>query len=483
MAKYTLTVRRLGLTSVIIPLATLSNIILLPILTRTLDIADYGAWALILITIGLLPVLATLGLQAAMIRFLAAATDRRDIQEAFYSMGFIVLLTSLIFSGVLFLFVPQIAASLFQNNATIALLLVPNILIACLTFYVIQYFVTFQQIKRYSVLSFFNAYLNTALVAYFVLSGHGLEGAVIALLIQQLVVFAVMMYLIVAQIGFAIPNFKHARQQLAFGLPLIPSSLSSWVVNSSDRYLIALFLGAAAVGYYSPGYVAGTTISMVSAPLVTLLPPVLSKHYDENNIADVRTILTYSLKYYVGIALPSVFALSVLSKSLLLVLTTQQIAANGYLVTPFVAAGTALLGAYSIFGMIIMLKKKTALVGTIWILSAVLNFGLNLALIPYLGLVGAALTTFLAFLLAFVLITLYSLRYFKFDMNGGFIVKSVCGSSIMALFLLVWNPSGLLSILLSISLAAVIYLTILFALRGFTMQEFKLIYGIYRGSY
>ena len=112
-----------------------------------------------------------------------------------------------------------------------------------------------------------------------------------------------------------------------------------------------------------------------------------------------------------------------------------------------------------------------------------LNFGLNLVLIPYLGLVGAALTTFLAFLLAFVLTTLYSLRYFKFDVNGGFIVKSVCGSSIMALFLLLWNPSGLLSILVSIALAAVIYLSILLALRGFTIQEIKLIYGIYKGSY
>jgi O-antigen/teichoic acid export membrane protein len=483
MAKYTLIARRIGLAAIVTPLVTLSNLILLPILTKNLAIAEYGAWALILVTIGLLPLLATLGLPPAMTRFLAAATDKCDIREAFYSMGFIVLAVSLIVSALFLLFAPQIAASLFGNNLTIALLLVPNIFIACLTVYVTQYFVTFQQIKRYSVLSLFNAYLNTALIAYFVLLGHGLQGAVIALLIQQLVVFVVMMYLIVAQIGFAIPKFGHVRQHLAFGLPLVPGNLSAWVVNSSDRYLIALFLGAAAVGYYSPGYTLGTTLSMVSAPLVLLLPPVLTKHFDENNIADVRTILTYSLKYYTGMALPCVFALSVLSKPLLLVLTTQQIAANGYFVTPFVAAGTVLLGAYSVLVQIVALKKKTAFIGTVWILCAALNFGANLVLIPYLGLVGAALTTFLAFLLAFVLTTRYSLRQFKFDVNGGFIVKSVCGSSIMAIFLLLWNPSGPLSIVVSIVLAAVIYLIILLALRGFTIHEIKLIYGIYKGSY
>ena len=483
MGKYTLTARRIGLTAVVTPLITLSNLILLPILTKNLAIADYGAYALILVTIGLLPMLVTLGLSQAMTRFLAAATDKREIREVFYSTVFIVLLASLIVSALLFLFVPQIAASWFQNNTTVALLLVPNVFIACVTAHVMAYFVTFQQIKRYSVLNLFNAWLNTALIAYFVLSGRGLEGAVIALLIQQLVVFAVIVYLVVAEIGFAIPTFKHARQYLAYGLPLIPGNLSSWIVNTSDRFLIAFFLGAAAVGYYSPGYNLGGMLSMVAAPLVTLLPPVLSKHYDDDHITDVRTILTYSLKYYAGIALPCVFALSVLSKPLLLVLTTQQIAANGYLVTPFVAAGSALLGASAVLVTIIALKKKTAVIGTIWILCAVLNFGFNLVLIPYLGLVGAALTTFLAMLLAFLLTMYYSLREFKFDVNRGFIVKSACGSSIMALFLLVWNPSGPLSILSSITLAAVIYLTILLLLRGFTIRELKLIYGIYRGSY
>ena len=482
MGRYTLTVRRIGLSAVISPLVYLSNIILLPILTRNLVIADYGAFALILVTLGLLPPLAALGLQSSLVRFGAAAKDKRDIRELFYSMGFIVLVVSLTLSGLFLLFVPQIAASLFQNNLTTALLLIPNILIACLTVYVLQYFVTFQQIKRYTYLNLFNAYLETALVAYFVLSGYGLEGAVIALLIEQLVVFSITMYLIVAEIGFVIPKFTHVREYLNFGLPLVPGSISSWIVNSSDRYLIAFFLGAAAVGYYSPGYTAGTTISVISAPLAMLLPAVLSRHYDENSIADVRTIMTYSLKYYIGIALPCVFAISVLSKPILLLLTTQQIATNGYLVTPFVAAGTALFGVYAVLVQIIALKKKTAIMGTIWILCAALNFGLNLVLIPYLGLIGAALTTFLAFLFAFVLTTIYSFRYFKFDVNGGFIVKSVCGSSIIAVFLLLWNPSGLLSIVLSIALAAAIYLTILLALRGFTIQETRLIYNIYKGS-
>jgi O-antigen/teichoic acid export membrane protein len=481
MEKYTLTARRMGLNALVSPLVTLGGIILLPVLTKNLPIAVYGSWALIMVTIGLLPPLVTLGMPGAMIRFGAAIRDDGDVGELFYSLGVIVLVASLIASGLIFLLVPHIAASFFQNNVTAALLLIPNIFFACLIYFVSQYFITSQQIKRYSVITILGAFLNTALVAYFVLSGHGLEGAVTALLIQQLVVFSVMISLIIAQIGVAVPKFTHVRQHLAYGLPLIPGTLSYWVVNSSDRYLIAFFLGTAAVGYYSPGYSAGTTLSMIAAPIVALLPAILSKHFDEENFADVRTIMMYSLKYYVGIALPCVFALSVLSKPLLTLLTTQEIASNGYIVTPFVAAGTALLGAYTVLAMPITLKKKTYVAGTIWIISAALNFGLNLLLIPYMGLIGAAIATFLAFLFAFVVATFYSLKFFTFDMNGWFIVKSVSSAGVMTVFLLWWNPSGLVSILLSVALAAVIYLTILLALRGLTIREIKLIYRIFRG--
>jgi O-antigen/teichoic acid export membrane protein len=148
MGKYTLTVRRIGLSAVIAPLVALSNIILLPILTRNLAIVDYGAFALILITLNILPPLAALGLHNSLIRFGAAAKGKHDVRELFYSMGFIVLATSLLISGLFLLLAPQIATSLFQNNLTAALLLVPNILIACLIFFAWQYFVTFQQIKR-----------------------------------------------------------------------------------------------------------------------------------------------------------------------------------------------------------------------------------------------------------------------------------------------------------------------------------------------
>jgi len=60
-----------------------------------------------------------------------------------------------------------------------------------------------------------------------------------------------------------------------------------------------------------------------------------------------------------------------------------------------------------------MLKKKTAIIGTVWMAAAALNFGGNLVLIPLFGILGAALTTLLAFVFAFMLTAVYALRQFS----------------------------------------------------------------------
>jgi O-antigen/teichoic acid export membrane protein len=135
-----------------------------------------------------------------------------------------------------------IATALFDNNLTIARILSLIVFIECLNVLLLDFFRTFQQIKRYSIFSFIRTWINVALVAYFVLSGYGIFGAVIGLLISSLVLFLIQAFLIGSEIGIKIPKFIHTREYLAFGLPLIPTALSHWVANSSDRYVIGILI-------------------------------------------------------------------------------------------------------------------------------------------------------------------------------------------------------------------------------------------------
>jgi O-antigen/teichoic acid export membrane protein len=212
---------------------------------------------------------------------------------------------------------------------------------------------------------------------------------------------------------------------------------------------------------------------MFFAPLGFMLPAVLSKYYDENNMNEVKTVLRYSLKYFLLLAIPATFGLSLLSKPILTILSTPEIAAQGYLVTPFVALSALLFGVRAVIAQIIILEKKTKITGTIWIIAAILNLGLNLIFIPHIGILGAAITTLLAFVFALILISFYSFKYLKFDIDFRFILKSIFASIVMSLVIIKWNPIGLLNVLIVIGVCAVVYAVILLLLGGVKKEEIK----------
>lgn len=63
----------------------------------------------------------------------------------------------------------------------------------------------------------------------------------------------------------------------------------------------------------------------------------------------------------------------------------------------------------------------------------------NLLLVSYPGIVGAALTTLLAFSLAFTLTTIYAFRLFEFRADVSSILKSVFASFVASVLLVLWH--------------------------------------------
>ena len=473
MSDYELLVKRIGLTGLASLVVALSPVILLPILTKILTIREYGIWSLILVTASFVPLVVLLGLPNSMVRFLAPVKNKDEIREGYYSIALVVLGAGFVSSFFLLLFERSIAANLLGNNRTVALLLPLITFVAAYNYVPQTYFRTFQQAKRYSIVSFLQAASYVILVGAFVVVGLGLAGAAFAYLINLLLIALISTYYVLRDIGVTVPRFADLKAYLKYGLPLVPSSVSSWALGVSDRYIITFFLSVAWVGYYSPGYQLGWTISLLATPLTILVPTALYEYYDANRIAEVKTIIRYSVKYFLAVAVPAAFVLSLLSKPILLVLTTPAIATNGYLITPFTALSAVLFGVWSIIAIVLTFEKKTAIIGTIWVVGAALNIGLNLVLVPYFGIVAAALTTLLGYGFIFGVTAIYSVRRMTLDVDLGFILKSIFASIVISPFVLVSHASGLLSISALLVMCAVVYTAILFILKGFTASELR----------
>ncbi len=185
------------------------------------------------------------------------------------------------------------------------------------------------------------------------------------------------------------------------------------------------------------------------------------------------------------ISIPSVFGLSVLAKQLLTIFSTPEIAAHSYQVVPLVAVGFLLFGA-SVTIPILFLKKKTIISGTIWITAALLNLGLNFIFIPKFGITGAAITTLIAYTTIFTLSIGYCyLKYRELlpKVEWSFILKSIFASILMSLFILWFNPFGLLKTLIAIILGALIYGILIFLLKGFSKNEIIFFKGFLREKF
>jgi O-antigen/teichoic acid export membrane protein len=475
MSQRQLLAKRIGLVALTNLLVQLNSLIMLPLLTKNLPASEYGVWVQITVTIGLVPAVALLGLPYTMVRFMPSAKGRENIREIFYSMASIISLAGLAASVVIYLLAEPIASALFDGHLIIVRYLSILVLLECLISMPFAYFRSIQQIKKFSAFNFIKVFFGLLLVVYFVLSGKGILGAVEGLLLADILVLLTMISFIVSDLGVSFPKFRNIKEYLAFGVPTIPGNLSSWIVTSSNRYVIGLLMGTTFVGYFSPGYTLGNMITLFVAPLSFILPAVLSKLYDEHEMEEVRAILGFSLKFFLALGIPAAFGLSLLSRPILNVLSTPEIAAQGYLITPFMTLSALFLGAYAIVSQVLVLEKNTSLIGEIWIIAATLNLTLSFLLVTYIGIVGGAIATLVSFAFVFITASYYANKSIKIYLSLNFVFKSMAASLVMSLLLLVLNPEGLSGLASSIAASVLVYFMFLFFIKGFTIAEIDIV--------
>ena len=219
---------------------------------------------------------------------------------------------------------------------------------------------------------------------------------------------------------------------------MIPFTLSWWLVASGDRYVIGYFLGPSEVGIYSASYTLGNVISFLYAPIALVLFPAITNLCENNNFHEVEMHLKYTLKFFLMVAIPSLFGLTILSKSLLGILTTSEFI-GAYMVVPFVALGALLFSMAILFSDILMLFKKTKIISFVFGSSALINLVMNIFLVPWIGIIGAAIATLVTFAILFSILAFWGFKSLPFDWDPRFITKSIVSSAVMGLIIFMFN--------------------------------------------
>lgn len=476
ISKYSIFAKRIGLVGVAQTAISLKGLIILPILAKTIGASGYGSWELVLITVSIFQPFILLGLDNSILRFFSSK-EKEEIVKGVFTAFFVILVTGTAVSLILFLSSDLLAITLLKEESLTSVVKLASslVIITALNTIILSSFRIFGIIKRYFVIVLLQTLFEVGLIAFFVLSGYGLYGALISMVITGIVILVIELYFIGSYAGFTFPDFSILRPLLKYGLPLVPTAIFVFVISSSDRYVIGFFMSVRDVGIYSAAYGIGSVTIMFSAYLLYILRPTIYRLYDKRKVDEVKVYLSYSWKYILMFSIPSIFGLSILAEPLLAVLTTSDFISVGKFIIPLVAFSTCLYSMELIFGVVIRLFKRTNIFAIVSGTTAAINLGLNIIFIPRWGVIGAAITTLIAYAIATIIICYKSRQYMKFDIKLGFIIKCIVASGIMSFCIWVFNPSEIIGILISVGGGTIIYFSLLFLLKGFEKEELRII--------
>lgn len=270
------------------------------------------------------------------------------------------------------------------------------------------------------------------------------------------------------------------KQLLRYGLPLAATLALSYVISSSDRFLIAYHLGEQEAGIYAASY------DMVSQFLVMLMMiinmaayPLVITALEQSGAEAARVQLARNLWLLLAASVPATLGMVLFAPQIASLVLGKSFRQAGTVIIPWIAAATLLAGVRSYyFDLAFQLGKQT--IGQLWVVgsSAVVNFVLNMVLIPRTGMLGAAWATIAAYAVALLLSVLLGRRAFTVPLNwrGAGQVLLAAAAMVACWYLL---PSGetLWSVAGQITCVVLIYCTTLFLLHTHWRHRFPFAIG------
>ncbi|OLB93125.1 MAG: hypothetical protein E6I81_03140 [Chloroflexi bacterium] len=299
-----------------------------------------------------------------------------------------------------------------------------------------------QQSRSYVIFTSTTTVLTTALTAGLAIFFHAGAVAVFAsAVIANALMSAVGIWLVRQHLKLDAFSRTELRQALRFGIPGVPALLADWIMQFSDRLFITRFASLAQAGVYSLGYRIGLIEQQVlgTATSAAWDPFVLSEYRNPDGTRTIGRVATYFAM--IGMAL--VVFISASAPVLLTIIHARQ--------EYFAATSVVFLIAFANFFATLqhMLSAPTAIrlrpeLGTMYRgVGAAVNIALNFALIPTFGMLGAAWSTVATYVITALITLVVSRRVMRIEYEYRKLLLIVAGGIGVQLVITLAQRSGM----------------------------------------
>ncbi len=404
------------------------SLLLVPVYTRILSPTDYGIVDLVTVFSAFVGVTVALEIAQALARFLPDS-DTQEERSAYASAAlWFTLAGYAAFTVVAIAFASPLAELLFDSadRRDVVLVALP-LVVGSGVFYLLQSQLRFElRPTQYAI-------------SGIVFSGIGIAASVLLVAVLRIGVAGVFLGQAigaVAGIGVAgawarrsyrwAVDFGRLREMVRFSLPLVPSSVGVMVALYVDRIAIKGLLNLHEVGVFGIGYRVASVVVLLMIGFQGALTPLIYSHYrDPETPGELARIFSFFVTVAIGVCL----LLAVFAGEIVRVATAPAYW-DGAVVVPLLAPALLLSSLY-VFTPGLAIAKRTGVIAAISLLGAGLNTGLNLTLVPLLGIRGAAASTLIGASTVFVFSMVASQRHYPVPHPWGRIaVASLAGLGI-----------------------------------------------------
>lgn len=373
--------------------------LLTPFYTRVLSSAEYGITDLLIQTGNLIIPIASVGIANGVIRY---GLERSSNKASVFTTGILVTLAGFF---VLALASPLLDQLTFLSGYVRLVLL--YVLAANLHSICNQFARALGHVRLFALdgilRTVLTILLNILLLAVFPMGAAGYVLAnVLADGIAAVFVFSAAKewrYLRLSSL-----SRPEAGRMLRYSAPLVPSTLCSWIINISDRYLIALLIGSAATGIYAVSNKVPNILMNVAGIFTSAWQ--LSALAEQPKAEKERF---FSNVYAVYSAIAFVTASGVILTARL---STRLLAAPEYYeawrYVPVLTLATTFACLGSFLSSIYMVEQRSTATLVTTMLGATCNLAGNFFLIPLWGSMGAAVSTLFSYILIFTVRALHT---------------------------------------------------------------------------
>lgn len=459
---------------------SLVGFLLIPLYTHNISTANYGRLQIINTVGTILLTLVTFGFASALMKvYFRDAKTEEEKKNLIGTMFMFVVPISFAATIALYLLSPYISNFLLGSVEFKALfqILFLNTFFLCFMTLGLALLRVKEHSKKYVgiVLSEFAVMmgLNFYFIVYLNLD---IAGVLLANTAGYIISCVLLFPIILRNASFKLSGFL-LKKLWMFGIPIIPASIAMWFMDLSDRYFLEFFRSSDEVGVYSLGYKIGTIVSVLLVWPFQLSWPTI--YFDASRRPDAGKFYSIVLTYFTLIGTFLALVLSVLAPEIIRLISGEAYW-DAYKVVPLVAISYVFYGMHFVVAPGVHIMEKTKLYPLLVAIPAGINVGLNFWIVPRYGMVGAAMTTLVSFLLVIILTYFVSNHFYpiKYEWKRIFGIFGIALGVFLASYFLKFD-SLTVSVVFKLTLIAV-YVAILFLFGYFSKQEIEKVKLLFR---